>query len=106
LFVPTEAAFGGLNAEQRRNLDDRNQLQKRLNYLILDGRFASANFTSLRFVDGVPALLANEEGKATINAVPILHSDILPMNGIIHTIDTVLFPPLDLHSTAISNSLI
>ncbi|MCB9912660.1 MAG: fasciclin domain-containing protein [Planctomycetes bacterium] len=105
LLAPTEAAFAALPAGtldfllEPANLAT---LQAILQYHVISGSFDStavAGLASAQTVGGGEVLIDSFGGNLRINEAQVTDADILASNGVIHAIDTVLMPPMDLATT-------
>jgi transforming growth factor-beta-induced protein len=93
------SALDNANMDWDDFLDDEEGLTRLLMYHILPGQYTS---TALQELDGafVGTMLAHtvvgfgvSRGDLSINQVPVVASDVIASNGIIHVIDGVLLPP-------------
>ena len=110
IFAPTDAAFAKLPADIAHDLSqlqDGSSLVKILKYHIINGRVMSANISATNppanttMLSGGTAMLGKKGDIVQINEANVVTPDIVSTNGIIHAIDTVILPPLDIVETAI-----
>jgi uncharacterized surface protein with fasciclin (FAS1) repeats len=105
ILAPTEAAFNALPAGTLTFLlDPANQATLRtiLEYHVLPGIADSgvvSGLPSAQTVQGEFVLIDTVSGGLRINEAAIEAVDIRASNGVIHSIDTVLMPPMDLLGT-------
>ena len=94
LFVPTDAAFNKFPPEKIENLlNDKDRLLSVLKAHILAKKVLSPSLMSLKkikSINGKELVISTTKG-LRINDVNIIETDIECTNGIIHTIDNVLF---------------
>ncbi len=104
LFAPTDDAFADLDVAIGEGVlatFTATQLEDRLRYhSVLDGALDSAALRSiagqaLATGNGLPAAISiNASSELMINGSNIISADILATNGILHSIDSVLTPPV------------
>jgi transforming growth factor-beta-induced protein len=112
VFAPTDAAFGKLPADTIAALlkpENRRLLDEILAYHVVGGRALTAADIirmgppfRLEMLNRFPTNITEIGGKIKINNATVIQADVMASNGIIHAIDTVLFP-LDLVETAIAD---
>jgi len=105
VFAPTDAAFAKLQegvVEELLKPENKNTLTKILDYHIKSGIYTVPSIDRLALplnitmYSGDVATL-NENGNViTINSVSLSQSDVFSSNGITHSIDQILLPPLDI----------
>lgn len=105
ILAPTEAAFGALPAGTLDFLlDPANQATLRtiLEYHVIPGIADStvvSGLSSAQTVQGGLVLIDSVSGGLRVNEAAIEDVDITASNGVIHSIDTVLMPPMDVLGT-------
>ncbi|MFT4648551.1 MAG: putative surface protein with fasciclin (FAS1) repeats [Glaciecola sp.] len=105
ILAPTEAAFSALPAGTLAFLlDPVNQATLRtiLEYHVIPGIADStvvSGLASAQTVQGEFVLIDSVSGGLRINEAAVAEVDIRASNGVIHSIDTVLMPPVDLLAT-------
>lgn len=97
VFAPTDIAFGKLDKSIFANLlkpENKTKLVDLLNYHVVPGR---VNFKDLKdgeklkTVNGKELLVHVKDGHATIDGAKIQDHDIQATNGVIHSLDSVMF---------------
>ena len=115
VFAPTDQAFSdaGIDLADFDTQEENDTLADILLYHVIAGSVASNAVT-----DGMLATMANGDrakfgvnaGTVTIGTATVTTADVQASNGIIHVIDQVLMPPMDIPSiaqeTGIHNSLV
>jgi len=115
VFAPTDQAFSdaGIDLADFDTQEENDTLADILLYHVVAGSVASNAVT-----DGMLATMANGDkakfgvnaGTVTIGTATVTTADVQASNGIIHVIDQVLMPPMDIPSiaqeTGIHNSLV
>lgn len=97
-FVPSNAAFEKLGTKKWNELMDpqnKDQLVTILTYHIVPGKYLAKNLKtkSLRTLNGKNIEITVEgEGNIKVNNAKVLRTDLVGPNGVIHEIDTVIFP--------------
>ena len=111
VFAPTDDAFNdllmALNIDAATLLGIEN-LSSVLLYHVLDGAYYSGDVVanspfSMATLEGSNVDFTVMDGKAYINGVEIITTDILTTNGVIHVIDGVILPLEDIVATAQAN---
>jgi len=106
LFAPTDDAFARLPSETIEILfKEKNLLNEVLTYHIAPGRAMlaySGDHTSVKSVQGESLSITKSKNCVTVNDAKILQKDISCSNGIIHVIDSVLFPEVLQSADAVS----
>ena len=110
VFAPTDQAFAdaGIDLADFDTPEENDTLSDILLYHVIAGSVASNAVT-----DGMLATMANgdkvkfgvDAGTVTIGTATVTTADVQASNGIIHVIDQVLMPPLDIPSVAASTSI-
>lgn len=99
VFAPTDEAFAKLPKEDLNALlKDKEALAGVLTYHVVPGKVMAADVVKLDSADtveGSPLKIAVKNGKATVNGVNVIKTDIVCSNGVIHVIDAVLTPSGD-----------
>jgi len=115
LFAPTDQAFddAGIDLANFQTQEEKDMLTDILLYHVVTASVASSAVT-----DGMVATMANgDKAKFSVNGATVsigtatvTTADVQSSNGIIHVIDQVLMPPMDIPATAsftgIHNSLV
>jgi len=115
VFAPTDQAFtdAGINLNDFDTPEENQTLSEILLHHVVSGSVASADVK-----DGMMATTVNGDkikftvsnGAVSVGAAQVTTPDVLASNGIIHVIDKVLMPPVDIPATAqttgIHNSLV
>lgn len=112
VFAPTDAAFGKLPQDTITALlkpENRRILDEILTYHVVGGRaLTAADIIALRppfrleMLNRFATNITEQGGKIKIDNATVIQADVRATNGIIHAIDTVLFP-LDIIETAIAD---
>jgi len=105
VFAPTNAAFAALPAGTLEALlADIPQLQAILGFHVVPGRILASDLQEGKEVVTLEGrkLRFTLAGGAKVNGVGITATDIETSNGIIHIIDAVLIPPVDIVETAVA----
>ena len=105
VFAPTDQAFinAGINLEDYDTPEENQTLGKLLLHHVVSGAVASSDLK-----DGMMTATMNDDyvkfgvggGTVTVGAATVTFPDVQASNGIIHFIDTVLTPPVDIPTTA------
>lgn len=107
VFAPTDDAFAKLPAGTvEALLADPEALTNILLYHVADGREMAADVLGMEKVatlQGKSIMVKQDMGNVYLNDAQVLITDILTSNGVIHVIDTVLIPPLDIVETAVAD---
>lgn len=99
LFAPNNKAFGALPEGVLKVLmlpENTKILNSILSYHVIPQKLRAAEIApgELKTAQGETVLLvANDEGKYTLQGANILRSDVTGKNGVIHVVDKVLLPP-------------
>lgn len=97
LFAPTDAAFDKLpESAQAALFGDDPLLTNVIQYHIAPERLTSQEIDALATVDtllGRPLAVVNSEPVFIVNQAQVIETDIEATNGVIHVVDSVLFPP-------------
>ena len=97
VFAPTDTAFGKLDKSVLANLlkpENKTKLTDLLNQHVVAGK---VNFKDLKdgeklkTVNGKELLVHVKDGQATIDGAKIQSHDVQATNGVIHSLDTVMF---------------
>jgi transforming growth factor-beta-induced protein len=104
VFAPTDAAFAALPpAVAEAVMADRDLLTAVLSYHVVAGRLESgavAGRTSLTTLNGQDLAITASGGGVQVDGVRIAQADVRASNGVIHVIEDVLTPLLDIARTA------
>ena len=97
VLAPTDAAVGALPEDTEKLLkeENRDKLKDILNYHVIAGKVTAGdalNAGTTTTVNGQPVTLSVKDGTLKVNGATLLTVDIQCTNGVIHIIDTVLFP--------------
>ena len=105
VFAPTDQAFinAGINLEDYDTPEENQTLRMLLLHHVVSGEVASSDLK-----DGMMTATMNGDyvkfgvggGTVTVGAATVTFPDVQASNGIIHFIDTVLTPPVDIPTTA------
>ena len=100
VFAPTDAAFAAAGLDETNVADAFSEevLLDILLYHVSNGRLDAAEVTEkdqLRMLNGDFTTITVNDGGAFINESPIVGTDVMASNGIIHVIGGVLLPPAD-----------
>ena len=108
VFAPTDEAFAKLPAgavEELIKPENKHKLIEILNYHVLAGRYSSqvlARRTDVRTLQATRLMLKLTDSGLMVNNAQVTSADILATNGVIHVIDSVLLPPVNIVDTAVS----
>jgi len=75
-------------------------------YHVAEGQLFAADVLALEKIEtlqGKSAKVSLMDGKAMIDGAEIIITDILTSNGVIHVIDSVIIPPIDIVETAVAD---
>jgi len=107
VFAPTDDAFAALpEGTVEALLNDIPALTDILLYHVSPGRLFAADVLAeetLPTAQGKNLTVSLNMGNAFVNDSQIIITDILTSNGVIHVIDAVMLPPLDIVETAIAD---
>jgi transforming growth factor-beta-induced protein len=109
VFAPTDEAFAKLPAGTVETLlqpENLATLQQILLYHVVPGKVMAADVVKLSTAGtaaGIPVRVQVIDGKVFINNSQVIITDIVTSNGVIHVIDSVLLPPMDIVDTAIAD---
>jgi transforming growth factor-beta-induced protein len=107
VFAPTDDAFAALpEGTVEALLNDIPALTDILLYHVVPGRLFAADVLAeetLPTAQGKELNVRLDMGNAYVNDSQIIITDILTSNGIIHVIDAVLLPPMDIVETAVAD---
>ncbi|KAG8452763.1 hypothetical protein GDO86_004523, partial [Hymenochirus boettgeri] len=98
LFIPTNEAFKGLSNEEMEILKrDKVALQNILLYHLAPGVFIGGGFEPgvtniLKSLQGSKIMVKSINDSLSVNGVAAKNSDLMATNGVIHTVDKLLFP--------------
>ncbi len=102
LFAPTDAAFAALDPATLAFLTDAANvavLEDTLRYHLLDGEVSStaaAALTSTAANNGDSINIETVDGSLYLNNARVANADVTVGNGLIHVVDSVLLPPMDI----------
>ncbi|MFN0206489.1 MAG: fasciclin domain-containing protein [Planctomycetota bacterium] len=109
VFAPTDEAFAKLPKEALEGLlkpEAKEKLASILKYHVVSGKVTSQEVVKIDFAPtvegGALRVVASKEG-VMVDGARVVKTDIACRNGIIHVIDTVVMPRLDLAATADKN---
>lgn len=95
IFAPMEKAFEPIpESVIDEAFDDHDYLMDIINYHVVEGKYLISDLMeteSLTALNGKELAIAND-GKITINGIPIEKEDIECSNGVIHAIGDILIP--------------
>ena len=107
VFAPTDDAFAKLpEGTVEALLADIPALSDILLYHVAEGQLFAADVLALEKIEtlqGKSAKISLMDGKAMIDGAEIIITDILTSNGVIHVIDSVIIPPMDIVETAVAD---
>lgn len=115
VFAPTDEAFAnaGIDLADFDTQEEKDRLTDILTYHVIDGEVPSSAVTdgmTATMVNGDTASFTVADGKVSIGDASVTLADVPASNGVIHVIDTVLMPPMDIteiaQSTGIHNALV
>jgi uncharacterized surface protein with fasciclin (FAS1) repeats len=95
VFAPSDEAFAKLPADTWKQLaKDKTKLTQVLAYHVIPGNVMVAEVKpgNVKTVEGSMIHLTSDNGQVTVNSAKITQSDVVADNGVIHAIDTVIFP--------------
>ncbi len=102
VFAPTDAAFEATLAEldltAEELLADTETLTSILTYHVVEGEYLAEDVIGLDgeevpTVNGAPVTITVDGETVLVNDVPVVATDVVATNGVIHVIDGVLLPP-------------
>lgn len=96
VFAPSNEAFKSVNAKTMDDLAQHpDKLKSVLSYHVLSGKLAAADIknSSAKTLNGDPVALAKAGEFVTIEQAVVQSADVQASNGVVHVIDSVLFPP-------------
>jgi uncharacterized surface protein with fasciclin (FAS1) repeats len=97
LFAPSNEAFSALPAKTMDELSkDPAKLKAVLSYHVLPGKIMSSDVVqgNAKTVNGAAVALAKAGNFTTIEDAMVTKADAAASNGVVHTIDRVLMPPV------------
>ncbi|MBT3441296.1 MAG: fasciclin domain-containing protein, partial [Euryarchaeota archaeon] len=110
VFAPTDQAFAaaGIDLADFDTPEENDTLSDILLHHVYAGEVPASAVT-----DGMLATMVNGDkvkfgvsgGTVTVGAATVTTADVMSSNGIIHVIDTVLLPPVDIPATAQSTTI-
>jgi uncharacterized surface protein with fasciclin (FAS1) repeats len=107
VFAPTDDAFAALPAGTvEALLADIPALTDILLYHVVAGDVRAADVIQLEMgeaISGLPFEVKVDGGMVYINEAQVIITDIVADNGVIHVIDAVLLPPMDIVDTAVAD---
>lgn len=95
VFAPTDSAFNKLPPETVDALmKDKQKLAALLSHHIIPGKITVADVKpgKVKTMQGDMVTLTSDNGKVTVNNANVIQSDLIADNGVIHEIDSVVFP--------------
>lgn len=96
VFMPTDRAFSQIIETDWASLKKKpQQLARILRYHIIAGRMKVTEIKpgAADSIAGPPLELKSDNGMVTVNGARVTESDLQADNGIIHGVDSVLWPP-------------
>ncbi len=112
VFAPNDAAFSKLPAGIVADLvkpENKQTLSRILQYHVTTGNLTATIINALNLPVNVTMLaggsvtVSKNGGDVMVNNAVVIAPDVFATNGIIHVLDSVLLPPLDIVETAIVN---
>jgi transforming growth factor-beta-induced protein len=107
VFAPTDDAFKALPAGTLDALlKDPAKLKSILTYHVVAGKVTAADaakLTSAKTVQGAEITIKVDMGKVKINDAEVIAADVMAANGVIHVINKVIMPPMDIVDTAVAD---
>jgi uncharacterized surface protein with fasciclin (FAS1) repeats len=97
VFAPTNEAFKAVSAAAMADLEKHpEKLKAVLTYHVVPGKTMAADVknSSVKTVNGADVALAKAGDFVTIESGAVVTANVVATNGVIHTIDTVLMPPV------------
>jgi uncharacterized surface protein with fasciclin (FAS1) repeats len=97
VFAPTDIAFGKLDKSVLANLlkpENKTKLTDLLNHHVVSGKISFKDLKDgekLKTVNGKELLIHVKDGKATVDGAKIQDHDVEATNGVIHSLETVVF---------------
>jgi transforming growth factor-beta-induced protein len=114
VFAPNDAAFAKLPLGVVTDLvkpENKPTLSRILQYHVTNGNLTAADIEALNLPTNVTMLaggyvtVSKNEASLKVNNAVVIAADVFATNGIIHVLDSVLLPPLDIVETAIVNGV-
>jgi uncharacterized surface protein with fasciclin (FAS1) repeats len=100
VFAPTDDAFAKLpKGTVEGLLKDIPKLKAILTYHVVAGKVIAADVVKIRSaktVEGEEIKIDSSMGNVKINDAEVIKADIMTSNGVIHVIDKVLMPPMEM----------
>lgn len=101
VFAPTDAAFGGVSPYvTNAALSDTELLTALLSYHVVAGKIMSADIAEgcndVETLLGETLLVCKSEAGVTVNSATVTAADLEASNGVVHVIDGVVIPPVEL----------
>ncbi|CAN5500223.1 fasciclin domain-containing protein [soil metagenome] len=97
VFAPSDDAFKKVPASDLEALlKDKAKLVKVLTYHVVPGLINAeevVKHASAKTVEGSDVTIKSGDGGVTISGAKVIQADIMCSNGVVHVIDTVIFPP-------------
>ena len=99
VFAPTDSAFAKLpkgTVETLLKPENKSKLQSLLQYHVVQGNIGLSQALAAKnakTLQGEPVQIDFKSGKINISGATLVSADIKASNGIIHVIDSVIFPP-------------
>jgi uncharacterized surface protein with fasciclin (FAS1) repeats len=97
VFAPTDEAFAKIpKADLDALLKDKKALTAVLLYHVVAGKVMAADVVKIKeakTVNGASAKIMVMGGKVMVDNANVVKTDIVASNGVIHVIDSVIFPP-------------
>lgn len=95
VFAPNDEAFAKIPADDLQALlDDKEKLTAVLTYHVVPGKVMAKDVMTLseaKTVQGQSVMIDTSSG-VTVDGAKVIETDIMASNGVIHVIDTVIFP--------------
>ena len=95
VFAPTDEAFAKIpKAKLDALLKDKKELKKILTYHVVSGKVMAADVKPgmVKTVEGNSITATSMNGVVKVDNATVIKTDIVPDNGVIHVIDTVIIP--------------
>lgn len=101
VFAPVDAAFADLpSIVVEAALANTDLLTSLLTYHVVEGRILSGDIaegcTDVETLNGATITVCNDMGNVTVNSATVTAADLEAGNGVVHVIDRVIIPPVEL----------
>lgn len=96
VFAPTNDAFNAMPAKAKDELKNPARLKEVLSYHVLPARLTAAQVKpgNVKTAQGANLALAKAGDFVTVEEAMVQTADIAAANGVVHTVDRVLLPPV------------